>query len=324
MGSSYLPPPEQNVVNVGDEISAAALAGIQAASPSLSQANPAATEDYVTSALSGISASSSWGAITGQISNQADLSAALAAKAGTSSTNVFSAPQILDTTSTSAALRITQKGAGEALRVEDGSTVNPDTTPFIVGTDGRVGIHGTPAVNTNHKLAIYNGNVVFSAGYGIAFGDGTTQTTATLVGPAGPAGPQGIQGEPGQTGQQGQTGDTGATGPEGPPGAGVINWRGDFSYGTSYDQNDAVRYNGSSYICTYQHSAYSYPDSNSYFDLMAQKGDQGPAGQDGSSGISDVNYDGYYYVRKDGSWYQANVVSIYDSNSYNYYNVLTV
>jgi hypothetical protein len=84
MGSSYLPPPEQNVVNVGDEISASSLAGIQAASPALSQVNPAATEDYVTSALSGISASSSWGAITGQIANQTDLASSLDLKANLS------------------------------------------------------------------------------------------------------------------------------------------------------------------------------------------------------------------------------------------------
>lgn len=79
-------------------------------------------------------------------------------------------------------LKVTNSGTGESLRVEDGSE-NPDLTPFIVGSDGRVGIHGSPANNTDHKLAIYNGNVVFSAGFGIAFGDGTTLTTAPVAGP---------------------------------------------------------------------------------------------------------------------------------------------
>lgn len=46
---------------------------------------------------------------------------------------------------------------------------------------GRAAIGGGLAVNTAHKLAIYNGNIVFSAGYGIAFGDGTTQTTAATT-----------------------------------------------------------------------------------------------------------------------------------------------
>jgi hypothetical protein len=43
---------------------------------------------------------------------------------------------------------------------------------------GRAAIGGGLANNTAHKLAIYNGNIVFSAGYGLAFGDGTVQTTA--------------------------------------------------------------------------------------------------------------------------------------------------
>ncbi len=91
-------------------------------------------------------------------------------------TNTFSTNQIISGSTTTAMLRVTQTGTGEALRVED--EANPDTTPFIVGADGRVGIHGTPATNTNHKLAIYNGNIVFSAGFGLAFGDGTTMTSA--------------------------------------------------------------------------------------------------------------------------------------------------
>lgn len=55
MGSSYLPPPEQNVVNVGDEISASTLSGLEFASPSGSQVNPFATIASVASAISGIS-----------------------------------------------------------------------------------------------------------------------------------------------------------------------------------------------------------------------------------------------------------------------------
>ena len=46
---------------------------------------------------------------------------------------------------------------------------------------GRAAIGGGLANNAAHKLAIYNGNIVFSAGYGLAFGDGTTQTTAATT-----------------------------------------------------------------------------------------------------------------------------------------------
>lgn len=50
-----------------------------------------------------------------------------------------------------------------------------------VTTTDRMAIGGGLANNTAHKLAIYNGNVVFSAGFGLAFGDGTTQTTAATT-----------------------------------------------------------------------------------------------------------------------------------------------
>lgn len=99
----------------------------------------------------------------------------------TNTQNSFLQPQSIvpPSDSTSPALRITNTGTGEALRVEDES---PETTPFVVGADGRVGIHGTPATNTLYKLAIYNGDVVFTNGYGVSFGDGTRLTTAPAVG----------------------------------------------------------------------------------------------------------------------------------------------
>jgi hypothetical protein len=55
------------------------------------------------------------------------------------STNTFTANQVIEVTdNTVAALRVTQLGNGAAIRVEDSS--NPDSTPFIVTGDGRVGI----------------------------------------------------------------------------------------------------------------------------------------------------------------------------------------
>jgi hypothetical protein len=55
------------------------------------------------------------------------------------STNTFTANQIISVTdNTNAALRITQAGTGDALLVED--EANPDSTPFVVKNDGKVGI----------------------------------------------------------------------------------------------------------------------------------------------------------------------------------------
>lgn len=55
------------------------------------------------------------------------------------STNTFTANQIISVTdNTNAALRVTQLGDGDALRVED--EANPDSTPFVIKNDGKVGI----------------------------------------------------------------------------------------------------------------------------------------------------------------------------------------
>lgn len=55
------------------------------------------------------------------------------------SINTFTAAQVIEVTDNSnAALRITQLGTGNAILVEDSS--NPDASPFVVTTEGRVGV----------------------------------------------------------------------------------------------------------------------------------------------------------------------------------------
>ena len=76
--------------------------------------------------------------------------------AATSNTNSFSAPQIIDTTSTTPALRVTQKGTGEALRIED--ETNPDATPsLIIDSAGRIGIQTAP--DTSSAITITGSNL---------------------------------------------------------------------------------------------------------------------------------------------------------------------
>ena len=84
----------------------------------------------------------------------------------TSNTNTFSAPQIIDTTSTTTALRVTQKGTGNAIVVEDDTT--PDSTRFAVDQFGKVGIGVAPDGTAALKVDTN----------GIMFGDNTVQTTA--------------------------------------------------------------------------------------------------------------------------------------------------
>ena len=60
----------------------------------------------------------------------------------------------------------------------------------------------------------------------------------------------------------------------------VIRWRGDWASGQSYQKYDAVHYNGSSYIAilTHHSSAANDPTHVSTWNLMAEKGLQGPPG----------------------------------------------
>lgn len=55
-------------------------------------------------------------------------------------------PRVITANDAVAGLRITQAGTGEALRVED--EANPDATPFVVASDGKVGI-GTSSPQSN-------------------------------------------------------------------------------------------------------------------------------------------------------------------------------
>jgi hypothetical protein len=65
--------------------------------------------------------------------------------------NTFTANQIVSVTdNTNAALRITQLGTGNALLVED--STNPDASPFVIDSAGRVGFGATPPADTNFRL----------------------------------------------------------------------------------------------------------------------------------------------------------------------------
>ena len=89
----------------------------------------------------------------------------------------------IDTSSTSAALRVTQRGTGNAILVED--STNPDSTPFIVDSAGRVKI-GTTATTTE-KLYV-SGDVYVTSSIALPENTGTfslgnaTIVTTTLPG----------------------------------------------------------------------------------------------------------------------------------------------
>lgn len=86
-------------------------------------------------------------------------------------TNTFSSPNIIDTTATTAALRVTQKGTGNAIEVEDSTT--PDSTRFVVDQFGKVGIGVAPDATACVKV---DAN-------GIMFNASGTQTVAFIDAP---------------------------------------------------------------------------------------------------------------------------------------------
>lgn len=97
----------------------------------------------------------------------------------TSNTNAFSAPQIIDTTATTPALRVTQKGTGNVLLVEDAT--NPDTTALVVEQNGNVGIGVATGYTATAKLEVVGNtkSTTFSTGSGPTF---TVNSTAAHSG----------------------------------------------------------------------------------------------------------------------------------------------
>jgi hypothetical protein len=102
-----------------------------------------------------------------------------------------------------------------------------------------------------------------------------TTDSATIPG-QGPTGPQGPQGE------EGPVGPAGAQGPAGP---GIV-WRDQFDNSVSYAPNDAVYWQGSSYITAVPIAAGGAgPGTDARWDLMARIGLVGPQGPQGDTGL---------------------------------------
>lgn len=97
------------------------------------------------------------------------------------------------------------------------------------------------------------------------------------AGPQGPAGPQGLQGV---AGPQGPAGAQGPAGPAGPRGAA---WVGEWSAVTRYAVDDAVSYQGSSYVAV-EPPVLALPPPGGAWQLVASVGAVGPQGPQGERG----------------------------------------
>jgi len=108
------------------------------------------------------------------------------------------------------------------------------------------------------------------AGQGAAGAAGATGTT-------GATGPAGLAGTPGTAGAAGPTGSTGAVG---------MNYRGAWVGGTHYSVNDAVTFDGSTYLAEASNSSAEpdlYPQA---WTVLAQAGSTGPTGPSGAAGAA--------------------------------------
>ena len=65
---------------------------------------------------------------------------------------------------------------------------------------------------------------------------------------------------------------------------GDITWQGEWSSSTTYTANEAIQYNGSSYVCLQGNTNLIPPDNTSAWSLMVSKGDIGATGAVGSAG----------------------------------------
>jgi hypothetical protein len=123
-------------------------------------------------------------------------------------------------------------------------------------------------------------------------GDQGIQGSQGFVGPKGDLGPkgdQGIQGNQGLVGPKGDlgpiglTGDTGARGPQG------LTWRNAYDSGATYAMDDAVSFNGSSYISLQGSNTNNQPDTSpTFWSLLAQQGAAGAQGIQGVKGDAGV------------------------------------
>jgi hypothetical protein len=118
------------------------------------------------------------------------------------------------------------------------------------------------------------------------------------------------------TGATGATGSTGATGAQGPEG---LKWLGAYAGGTSYVVDDAVSYNGSSYICKLA-STGNLPTNTTYWDTLAEKGASGSGAGDVTGPSSAVANN---FVAFDGITGKLIKDSTYSSSSFAKYGDTT-
>ena len=156
------------------------------------------------------------------------------------------------------------------------------TTNYL--TDDAVSFNGS---SWTAKRSNINATPIEGADWTIVAQKGDTGATGATgaTGPQGPSGPTGPTGAMGPQGPQGSQGEAGPTGPAGPQGAQGLNWRGLWDSTANYVTDDAVSYNGSSWIAKRANNNI-IPIEGDDWTVVAQKGDTGASGPQGPPGAA--------------------------------------
>lgn len=157
------------------------------------------------------------------------------------------------------------------------------------------GLNLTGAYSSSHSYSIgdvvtFNGSSYASL---VASNHGQTPNLSPaswmLLAASGPVGSAGAPGATGLTGPQGSIGPAGAKGPQGSAGpigatgAPGMNFRGQWSTSVFYSLNDAVSFDGSTFLALLANSNVSPDLSPQTWTVLAQAGSQGPTGPAGTA-----------------------------------------
>jgi collagen triple helix repeat protein len=236
-----------------------------------------------------------------------------------------------DLTGHAAVLDVTLATAGPVGPVGPAGPVGPIGLTGAAGAMGPAGARGIAGV-AGPAGSKGDTGAMGPVGLAGATGQQGPQGVRGLQGAPGPAGPAGLQGPVGPMGATGAAGAPGSVGAAGP--AGVI-FRGSYSSAVNYALNDAVSYQGASYISVASSNQGNTPGlSPTRWSVLAEAGaagaqgaagamgaigpqgiagPQGPPGIAGAAGAIGINYRG---VWNSGASYQANDAASFDGSTY--------
>lgn len=168
-------------------------------------------------------------------------------------------------------------------QIKNDADIATNNAQAVADNTKHLGDYNSTTTYVENNIVSYNGSSYIN----ILTCTNILPTNATywkLIAEKGEQGIQGIQGEQGIQGVQGEKG---------------LNWRGGYISTTSYVIDDAITFQGSSYICI-SPSVNNQPNiSPSYWDVLAEKGQDGLGSGDMNKSVYDTDGDGVVDLAED-------------------------